>query len=443
MNKTPYILLLFISIFIVTQINAQQTVVKKAIPILPQDTIYNSEEEPDSSVVIPDDFDNSLDYLLYTWANNKNVTFSCPEKTNPEVTEAQYKTRLKKLPHVIEMPFNNTVKSFIEIYTFNKRRQVEYMLGLSKYYFPIFEDALEASKLPLELKFLPVIESALTPKAVSRVGAGGLWQFMIPTGRMYDLEINSLVDERFDPEKSTKAASRYLKDLFSIYGDWNLAIAAYNCGPGNVNKAIRRAGGKRDFWDIYPFLPRETRGYVPIFVAANYVMTYHTEHNLCPAKVSISTMNDTIMVNRRVHFEQISSVLHISIDELRMLNPQYKRDIVPGDIKSYSICMPINYVNQFIDKQNEIFAYKADVFSTRREEAVPQIASHQVLKQDRNSQSRRNKDSDQYSYHTVRRGQTLGGIARKYHVTVAQLKQWNGLGRKSSIRYGQKLKLKK
>ncbi len=441
MNKTRYILLLFISIFILTQINAQ-TVVKKSIPILPQDTIYDSEEEPDTTIVIPDDFDSSLDYLLYSWANNKSVTFSCPEKSNPEVTDVQYKTRLKKLPHVIEMPFNNTVKSFIEIYTLKRRRQVEYMLGLSNYYFPIFEDALEASKLPLELKFLPVIESALTPKAVSRVGAGGLWQFMIPTGRMYDLEINSLVDERFDPEKSTKAAARYLKDLFSIYGDWNLAIAAYNCGPGNVNKAIRRAGGKRDFWDIYPFLPRETRGYVPIFVAANYVMTYHTEHNLCPAKVSLSTLNDTIMVNRRVHFEQISSILHIPIDELRMLNPQYKRDIVPGDIKPYSICMPMNYVNQFIDKQNEIFGYKADVLSTRREETVPQIPTHQVFKQDRSS-DKRNKESNQYSYHTVRRGQTLGGIARKYHVTVAQLKQWNDLGRKSSIRYGQKLKIKK
>ncbi|MGC3977347.1 MAG: lytic transglycosylase domain-containing protein [Paludibacteraceae bacterium] len=228
-------------VFSSAQLCAQQTANNKSSIQLPQDTIKAEEEEekPDTAIIIPDDFDSSLDYILYSWAVDKNAPSDCGERSNPETTETEYKSRLKKLPHIIEMPYNPVIKSFIEIYTVKRRTQVEYMLGLSKYYFPIFEDALEAERLPLELKFLPIIESALTPTAISRAGAAGLWQFMISTGRLYNLEINSLVDERFDPAKSTKVAVIYLKELYSIYGDWNLAIAAYNCGPGSVNKAIK------------------------------------------------------------------------------------------------------------------------------------------------------------------------------------------------------------
>ena len=316
---------------------------------------------------------------------------------------------------------------------------MEYMLGLSDYYFPIFEGELDAAKLPLELKFLPIIESALTPTAISRAGAAGLWQFMISTGRMYNLEINSLVDERFDPIKSTKAAARYLKELYSIYGDWNLAIAAYNCGPGGVNKAIRRAGGKQDFWEIYPYLPKETRAYVPIFIAANYSMIYYEEHNLCPKTVRLPKMTDTIMVNKRIHFQQISSVLKMPVEEIRLLNPQYKRDIIPGDIKPYSICLPMNYANQFIEKINEIYTYKSESLIIRRDETLLPVVDEPKSVERTSSKSRRGG----YTYHVVKRGQTLSGIAKKYHVTVPQIKKWNSLGKKTKIVKGQKLKILK
>lgn len=441
MKFKQYILLFPLSIFSFTQINAQKPLINKTTQIIQQDSIDNDEddeEEPDTSIVIPDDFDSSLDYLLYSWAVDKNAPSVCQERPNPETTEAEYRSRLKKLPHIIEMPYNSAVKSFIEIYTMQRRPQVESMLGLSKYYFPIFEDALEAAKLPLELKFLPIIESALSPTAVSRAGAAGLWQFMISTGRLYDMEINSLVDERFDPIKSTKAAVIYLKELYSIYGDWNLTIAAYNCGPGNVNKAIRRAGGKRDFWEIYPYLPSETRAYVPIFIAANYTMTYFDEHYLCPKKVRLPSMTDTIIVHSRIYFEQIASVLKMPVEELRLLNPQYKRDIVPGDIKPYSICLPMNYANQFIDKREEIIAYKSDIFNSRRDETT--LASNTSSSYERSSAK---TSRSGFMYHTVKRGETLGGIAKKYHVTVAQLKRWNNMGKKSKILKGQRLKIRK
>lgn len=427
-----YIILMTACTFFFCGINAQKNVVP-LVQKLQKDSIDDEEDEPDSGTVIPGDFDSSLDYMLYSWAIDKKTPSNCVEKSNPDVTEAQYRTRLKKLPHEIEMPYNTVVQSFIGIYTNKRRREIEYMLGLSKYYFPIFEEALNAAKLPLELKYLPIIESALIPTSISRAGAAGLWQFMVATGRIYDLEINSLVDERFDPIKSTKVAVRYLKELYAIYGDWNLVLAAYNCGPGGVNKAIRRAGGKRDFWEIYPYLPRQTRGYVPIFIAASYTMNYYSEHYLCPRKTMLPAMTDTIMIQQRVHFEQIASVLNMPIEELRILNPQYKRDIVPGDIKPYSVCLPINFANQFIEKMPEILAYKPEVFNARRDETfIQQPVEEKSYSSDRKSTT-----------HTVRRGQTLGVIAKKYGVTVAQIKRWNDLGKKSKIKAGQKLKIKR
>lgn len=427
-----YIILLTACTFFFCGINAQKNGVP-SVQKLQKDSIDDEEDKPDSETVIPGDFDSSLDYMLYSWAIDKKTPSNCVEKSNPDVTEAQYRTRLKKLPHEIEMPYNTVVQSFIDIYTNKRRREIEYMLGLSKYYFPIFEEALNAAKLPLELKYLPIIESALIPTSISRAGAAGLWQFMVATGRIYDLEINSLVDERFDPIKSTKVAVRYLKELYAIYGDWNLVLAAYNCGPGGVNKAIRRAGGKRDFWEIYPYLPRQTRGYVPIFIAASYTMNYYNEHFLCPRKTMLPAMTDTIMIQQRVHFEQIASVLNIPIEELRILNPQYKRDIVPGDIKPYSLCLPMNFANQFIEKVAEILAYKPEVFNARRDEIfIQQPVEEKSYSSDRKSTT-----------HTVRRGQTLGVIAKKYGVTVAQIKRWNDLGKKSKIQAGQKLKIRR
>ena len=394
----------------------------------------DEDEDPDSAIVIPDDFTSSLDFLLQNWAVDKNVTSNCISQSNPLTDENQYRERLRKLPHLIEMPYNTAVKSFIDIYTQQRRKQVEYLLGLSDYYFPIFESALEAMRLPLELKYLPIIESALNPKAVSRAGATGIWQFMIGTGKMYGLEVNTLVDERMDPVKSSKVAAEYLKELYSIFSDWHLAIAAYNCGPGNVNKAIRRAGGKRDFWAIYPYLPSETRSYVPIFIAAGYVMNYADKHNICAAKIRIPALTDTIMLNRRVHMEQISSVLNIQMDELRLLNPQYRRDIIPGDIKPYPVCLPHNYANLFIDRRDEIYAYKANTLVDNRRDEV------EIPKPVYNPPKRDSKSK--FTYHTVRKGQNLGSIAKKYRTTVAKIRKANGM-RTSKIKTGQKLKIPK
>ena len=242
------------------------------------------------------------------------------------------------------------------------------MLGASNFYMPIFEEALETYELPLELKYLPVIESALNPKAVSRVGAAGLWQFMIGTGKQYGLQVNSLVDERRDPVKASYAAARYLSDLYKIFGDWNLVIAAYNCGPANINKAIHRANGDKDYWQIYPYLPKETRGYVPAFIAANYIMTYYSQHNICPMTTRLPAQTDTIMVNRNIHLEQVAEVMGMNIDLLRSLNPMYRRDVVPGATELSPIRLPQSEVGRFIDLQDSIYNHRSDELLNKRVE---------------------------------------------------------------------------
>jgi len=389
------------------------------------ETIFDYKIINDSTEVVPTEFSNSLDSLLNDWYLQNSNTSDCNKDFSLiTYSDSIYINRLQSLPYIMKMPFNNIVKSFINFYA-NKPKQVAFMLGIGEqYYFPIFEQILEANNIPLELKYLPVIESALNPKALSRVGARGLWQFMIGTGRFYGLEINSLVDERCDPIKSSQAAARYLKDLFDIYQDWHLVIAAYNCGPGNVNKAIKRAGGKRDYWDIYPYLPRETRSYVPIFIAANYIMNFHEEHNMCPMNPTIQTVTDTIMLSQRMHLKQISEVLQIPIEELRSLNPQYKHDLIPAsDKKSYAVVLPLKQVNAYIDKKEEILAFQAERLISQQ--AVAKIAQ---------------ADLSTATVHRVRSGDTLSGIAKKYRVTVSQLKKWNHLSG-SMIRIGQKLRI--
>lgn len=321
----------------------------------------------DTTLVVPAEFSNSLDFMLQSWAVRRAAKSNCPSSEIPPlVSDSIFKLRLSKLPYLMEMPYNSTVRSFIDLYTIRKRRQMEYMLGMSEYYFPVFEQVLGANNLPLELKYLSIIESALNTTIVSRMGAAGLWQLMIATGKMYGLEINSLVDERLSPAKATNAAAHFMKDLHSIYGDWNLVIAAYNCGPGNVNKAIRKAGGKRDYWAIYPYLPRETRGYVPIFIAANYSLHYAREHNLCSANVNMPAITDTIMVHKRIHLMQIASILHLPIELVRLLNPQYRKDIIPGNTKPYPLCLPLKYVTLYMEKEDSILAYKTDSLVNNR-----------------------------------------------------------------------------
>ena len=285
---------------------------------------------------------------------------------NRDYPKEVYIERLSRLPNVMEMPYNEIVQKFIDRYTGRLRHSVSYMLGASNFYIPIFEEALEAYGLPLELKYLPVIESALNPKATSHAGAAGLWQFMVATGKQYGLEINSLIDERRDPIKSSYAAAHYLKDLYNIFGDWSLVIAAYNCGPENINKAIHRADGQADYWKIYPYLPRETRGYVPAFIAANYVMNYYCEHNICPMRTTLPAKTDTVVVSKDVHLKQIADVCGIDIEELRTLNPQYRRDIVNGNNKPSVIRLPANATNTFIANEDSIYRYETDALLTRR-----------------------------------------------------------------------------
>lgn len=388
----------------------------------------------DTIVSVPEEYDNTLDVLLRSWILERSIDSDCSSSEIPmNISDSVYKLRLSKMPCIMEMPYNNTVRSFIELYTVRKRRQLEFMLGMSDYYFPLFEQVLGANNLPLELKYLPIIESALNTTILSKVGAAGLWQFMIPTGRMYGLEVNSLVDERMDPIKATHAAAGFLSDLYSIYGDWHLVIAAYNCGPGNVNKAIRRAGGKRDYWAIYPYLPAETRGYVPIFIAANYAMHYAAQHNICKATVKMPVITDTIMVHERIHLEQVSNVLDMPIEQVRLLNPQYRKDIIPGNIKPYALCLPLIYANTFIDKYNEVVSYKADSLINNRRSEIEIVQATKAVAPG---------GSSKVTYHKVRSGQTLSYIAAKYGVSVSRLQKWNNL-RSTKIQIGQRIKILK
>ncbi len=372
---------------------------------------------------------------------------------NPEFSRETYIERLQRIPTIMELPYNEIVQRFIDRYAVRLRRSVSYMLGAANFYMPLFEQALETYNVPLELKYLPVIESALSPKATSRVGAAGLWQFMLATGKQYGLEVNSLVDERRDPIKSSYAAAHYLKDLYKIYGDWSLVIAAYNCGPENINKAIHRAGGEKDYWAIYKYLPRETQGYVPAFIAANYIMTYYCDHNICPMRTQLPLNSDTIIVNQDVHFQQISSVTGISVDELRSLNPQYRRDIVNGNTKPSVIRMPQNYINAFIDNEDSVYNFEPEKYLTKRAEVEATLNDQAVVRQSShvrgkskskanrgNSKTRSRRGSTNKSV-TVKSGQTLSEIARRNHTTVAKLKKLNGI-KGSTIQSGKKLRVK-
>lgn len=405
---------------------------------------------------VPESMDTEFDDLLeeYYSKNYLKVDDNCNYRDENRTYEKEvYIDRLKRLPNIMEMPYNEIVQKFIDRYTGRLRRSVSYMLGASNFYMPIFEDALMAYDVPLELKYLPVIESALNPKATSRVGAAGLWQFMPSTGKQYGLEINSLVDERRDPVKSSYAAARFLRDLYKIYGDWSLVIAAYNCGPENVRKAIQRSNGKADYWSIYPYLPRETKGYVPAFIAANYVMTYYCDHNICPMRTTLPAKTDTVTVTRDVHLKQIADVCGVSLEELRALNPQYRRDIVNGNSKPSAIRLPISVVNSFISNEDSVYNYQADQLFTRRslvevDESVQPRSSYSRKSYSsssstgRSKKGKRNKKKSTRSKSvTIKNGDTLSEIAARHHTTVKKLRKLNGISG-SNIRAGKKIKVK-
>ncbi|NPD80743.1 transglycosylase SLT domain-containing protein [Prevotella sp. PINT] len=415
-----------------------------------KDVVVKDDNGDEETIEVPEAMMQDLDSLLnsYHVQTYLKQDEDCNMRdVNPYFEPDVYRERLRRLPTLMEMPYNEVVQKFIERYATKLRRSVSLMLGANNFYMPIFEQALETYGMPLELKYLPVIESALNPRAVSRVGATGLWQFMLATGKQYGLKVNTLVDERRDPEKASYAAAHYLRDLYRIFGDWNLVIAAYNAGPESINRAIHRAGGVKDYWKIYPYLPKETRGYVPAFIAANYIMNYYCEHNICPMVTTLPVKTDTVMVTRDVHLEQVAKVLDIDMDGLCAINPQYRHNIVPGSAEPSPIRLPVAYVNMFIDREDSIYAYRADellqkrtevevadvVMSTRRESVS--------YKRSKGRSSRRSRGGRGSKSVTIKSGQTLSEIARKNHTTVAKLKKLNKISG-TNIRAGKKLRVR-
>lgn len=408
------------------------------------------------TIDLPEAMTQELDSLMHLY-NTKNylkpdTNCNMPD-VNPVYDKAVYMKRLSMLPTVIEMPYNDVVQTFIDRYSGHLRNSVSYMLGAQNFYMPIFEEALDTYGLPLELKYLPVIESALNPCAVSRVGATGLWQFMLKTAKRYGLTVNSLVDERRDPIKSSYAAAHYLSDLYKLYGDWNLVIAAYNCGPDKINKAIHRSK-QNDYWQIYPYLPDETKGYVPAFIAANYIMNYYCDHNICPMTSELPEKTDTILVNKDINFEQISHVLGIDIEQIRALNPQYRHDLVNGSWRPSSLRLPALMITKFIDKEDSIYACKPEEMASKRTEVEVNNEEPVVSKSRSYSRHRSNSSSSKYTKKkkknkrkhvsksvTIGDGDTLSEIAEKHNTTVSKLKKLNGING-SSIRAGKKIKVK-
>lgn len=396
--------------------------------------IHEKDGDRQETIDLPISMTYPIDSLLNDWKVKNYIDLGRDCNTshiNPQFSDSVYIDRLSRMPTVMEMPYNEIVRKFIDMYTGRLRNQVSFMLSACNFYMPIFEEALDAYGLPLELRYLPIIESALNPSAVSRAGASGLWQFMHNTGKLYGLQSNSLVDDRRDPIKATWAAARYLKDMYNIYKDWNLVIAAYNCGPGTINKAIRRSGGKTDYWEIYHYLPRETRGYVPAFIAANYVMTYYCKHNICPMETNIPEATDTIQISKNLHFQQIADLCGTHLDEIKSLNPQYKRSIIPGESKPQTLRLSIKDISTFIDQQDTIYQHRQkELFKNRR---LISVADHS---------SGRSTGTGNLIYHRIRNGENLGSIARKYGVTVKQIQRWNGM-HNTRISAGKRLKIYK
>lgn len=447
-------------------------------------TVHNDQNGRDEVIDLPEGMSVSCDSLINEWMAKKylypDTTCANPDY-NPTFTTEEYQERLRRLPVVMEMPYNSVVQKFIDQYSGRLRRTVSYALGAGNFYIPIFEEALDYYGLPLELKYLPVIESALEPKAKSPAGAVGLWQFMLATGKRYDLKVNSLIDERQDPYKSSWAAARYLRDLYKIYRDWNLVIAAYNCGPTNVNKAIHRANGVRDYWTIYPYLPSETRGYVPAFIAANYIMNYYCEHNICPMKTKLPITTDTVTIMRDLHMQQVAELCNIDVEAIQALNPQYRTQLIPGSSGPMTLRLPTETLNTFIDLKDSVYNYRVDELLTRRSSvevddrldnrsvaskrrAARQQSASESCSSSRSSasksssrkssrssssksssrssrSSRKSKKEKSSASATVRKGDTLIEIAHRNGTTVEKLKKKNKI-KGNMIKPGQKLKVK-
>lgn len=390
--------------------------------------LYGDNEGQGGSGINPEDYTAEVsDSLLNIWYAHRMASDETLDefdmdsiKFESNVPDSVYIERLKNMNSFISLPYNEIVKNYIILYSEKMPTKMAHMLGLCQYYMPIFEETFNRYDLPEELKAMAVIESAMNPLAVSRAGAKGMWQFMYSTAKMYGLHIDSFVDERLDPVKSAEAAAQYLQDAYEIFGDWNLAIASYNCGAGNVNKAIRRSGGKRAFWDIWPYLPRETRGYVPAFVGALYGMTYYKEHGIKPEAVQMPVHVDTFKITKQLHLKQVSELTGAPLDELKNLNPQYRHEIIPGN-KEYILRLPYTYTNAFIEYEDSVYTHKSDEYFNPA--TIKKIID--------------GADGERIVYR-VKSGDYLGRIASRHRCTVAQIKRWNGL-RSNNIRVGQRL----
>lgn len=390
-------------------------------------------EITDTAIVFPESQQADVHRMQQNWYLRNYTVLDTIGTPDIPATDEIITQRLRALPTIIEMPFNPVVRDYVDLYTQRRRPLVETMLGLSLFYMPIFEEALEREGLPLELRNLPIIESAMNPNAVSRAGATGLWQFMLPTARGLGLEISTLVDERRDPIASSNAAAKYLKQLYEIFNDWGLAIAAYNCGPGNITKALTRAGSTpenpKDYWDIYYHLPAETRGYVPGFIGATYAMAHYADHGISPALAKRPILTDTIHINSRTYFRAIADILNIPIEELRVLNPQYRKDIIPGDLRPYALRLPSQMVYNYLMFADSIKSASLAMGprSTVTLGGKTQPAGEGTYK-------------DVTVTHVVKKGETLASIAEQYGVTINQIKRWNKL-KNSRISRGRSLKI--
>lgn len=384
-----------------------------------------------------------LDSLYLAWQGNRlpvrlyqDTAIAFTKDTNiPDIADSVFISRLAGIPSAIELTYNKQVRSYLDLYTKSRRKQVSVMLGLSDYYFPMIEAKLDAYGLPLELKYLPVIESALNPVAKSRVGAQGMWQFMLGTAKLYKLKVNSFVDERLDPIRSTEVACAYLKELYSIFGDWHMVIAAYNCGPGNMKKAIQRAGGKKNYWDVFYYLPVETRGFVPAFIAATYIMNYSQDHGFHAVRPDMPIKSDTVLVQHELHLGQVSEVLGIDMATLQILNPKYRRKILPAAGGPNDLRLPEDKISSFISMQDSILGFKQNVYLAKNN--MDKEPSRSKKSKSKSKPAVASGDEVALTY-TVKSGDNIGYISSWFEVGASAIKDWNGLDG-NSLRAGQSL----
>lgn len=391
--------------------------------------LYSDSESKNTDIITPEEYTTEVsDSLLNLWYIQKKISQSEEDyydmdsvRFESNVPDSVYVERIRQMNSFITLPYNDIVKNYIIKYSEKMPTSIGRILGLCDYYMPIFKEIFSQYDMPEELRAMAVIESAMNPLAVSRVGAKGMWQFMYSTAKIYGLHIDSFVDERLDPIKSAHAAAQYLQDAYEIFGDWNLAIASYNCGAGNVNKAIRRSGGKRAFWDIWPYLPRETRGYVPAFVGALYTMNYYKEHGIRPAAIATPEHVDTFHINKMLHLKQVSELTGAPLEDLKNLNPQYRHEIIPGNDRQYILRLPYKYTNAFLENEDSLYHHKSDIYFNP--------VTIKKIKED--------GDGERIVYR-VKSGDYLGKIAANHGTTVAKIKKWNNL-KNNDIRVGQRL----